>query len=141
MTNHATILVSTTDKYPDRVAVALDEHVLRYRELDDLSARVASWLRGRGIGVGDRVGLMAPNTPEFVELYYGILRAGAVVVPMNPQFKSREVQYYLSDSDAALALAWHGVADQAAAGAKSTGTDLVIIEPEGFAATLARYDP
>jgi acyl-CoA synthetase (AMP-forming)/AMP-acid ligase II len=62
---------------------------LRYRDLDELSARVACWLLGRGITAGDRVGLMTPNTPEFAELYYGILRAGAVVVPMNPLFKAR----------------------------------------------------
>jgi long-chain acyl-CoA synthetase len=141
MTNLATTLVNTTASYPDRPAVVLDDHALRYRDLDDLSARVACWLRDRGISAGDRVGLMAPNTPEFVELYYGILRAGAIVVPMNPQFKSREVDYYLSDSGAALALAWHGVAEQAALGAKSAGTELVIIEPAQFAGTLAGVDP
>jgi long-chain acyl-CoA synthetase len=141
MTNIAMTLVNTTGRYPGRPAIMLDEHTLRYRDLDGLSARVASWLRGRGISAGDRVGLMAPNTPEFAELYYGILRAGAIVVPMNPQFKSREVQYYLTDSGAALALAWHGVAGQAAAGAKGAGTDLVIIEPAEFAGLLAGIDP
>ena len=141
MTNLATILVNSAGSYPDRTAVRLDERALSYRDLDELSARVASWLAGRGIMPGDRVGLMAPNTLEFVELYYGILRAGAVVVPMNPLFKSREVSYHLSDSGAALAFAWHGVADQAAAGAKSAGTDLVVIEPSDLAETLARYDP
>ena len=141
MTNLATTLVNTASSYPDRPAVVLDDHVLRYRDLDDLSARVASWLRGRGIGAADRVGLMAPNVPEFVELYYGILRAGAIVVPMNPQFKSREVEYYLSDSGAALALIWHGVAEQAAQGAKSAGTDLVIVEPTELADMLAGVDP
>jgi long-chain acyl-CoA synthetase len=140
MPNLATTLANSAGSYPDRTAVRLDECALRYRDLDELSARAASWLLGRGITPGARVGLMAPNTPEFIELYYGILRAGAVVVPMNPQFKSREVDYYLSDSAAALALAWHGVADQAAAGAKSAGTDLVIIEPEDLAATLASCD-
>jgi long-chain acyl-CoA synthetase len=141
MTNLATTLANTAGSYPDRIAVRLDERAVRYRDLDERSARVASWLLGRGITAGDRVGLMAPNTPEFIELYYGILRAGAVVVPMNPQFKSREVAYYLSDSAAALALAWHGVADQATAGAASAGTDIVVIEPSELAATLARYDP
>jgi len=141
MTNLATILMNSAGSYPDRTAVRLDERALSYRDLDELSARVASWLAGRGITPGDRVGLMAPNTLEFVELYYGILRAGAVVVPMNPLFKSREVSYHLSDSDAALAFAWHGVADQAAEGARSAGTDLVIIEPSGLAETLARSDP
>ena len=141
MTNLATILMNSAGSYPDRTAVRLDERALSYRDLDELSARVASWLAGRGITPGDRVGLMAPNTLEFVELYYGILRAGAVVVPMNPLFKSREVSYHLSDSGAALAFAWHGVADQAAEGARSAGTDLVIIEPSGLAETLARSDP
>jgi long-chain acyl-CoA synthetase len=141
MTNLATSLVNTTGSHPDRLAVVLEDHTLRYRDLDDLSARVASWLRGRGIRPGDRVALMAPNVPEFVELYYGILRAGAIVVPMNPLLKSREVEYHLSDSGAALALAWHGVAEQAAMGARSAGTDLVIIEPAPLAGTLAGVDP
>jgi long-chain acyl-CoA synthetase len=141
MTNLATTLVNTTRSYPDRIAVRSDERTLRYRDLDELSARVARWLLGCGITAGDRVGLMAPNTLEFAELFYGILRAGAVVVPMNPLFKAREVGYHLSDSAAVLALAWHGVADQAAAGAKNAGTELVVIEPAGLADTLARCDP
>jgi long-chain acyl-CoA synthetase len=141
MTNLATTLVNTANSYPDRTAVRLGEHALRYRDLDEMSARVASWLLGRGITAGDRVGLMAPNTPEFIELYYGILRAGAVVVPLNPLFKAREVGYHLADSAAALALAWHGAAGQAAAGAGSAGTDLVIIEPSDLAGLLARSDP
>jgi long-chain acyl-CoA synthetase len=119
----------------------MDEHVMRYRDLDEASARVASWLLGRGITAGDRVGLMLPNTPEFAELYYGILRAGAVVVPMNPLLKSREVEYYLNDSQAALALAWHGVAGQATEGARRAGTDLVVIEPGELAGTLAACAP
>jgi long-chain acyl-CoA synthetase len=119
----------------------MDERVLRYRDLDEMSARAASWLSGLGIGAGDRVGLMLPNTPQFPGLYYGILRAGAIVVPMNPLLKSREVQYHLADSGAALVLAWHGVADQAAEGAKRAGTDLVVIEPEEVASTLAGCAP
>lgn len=141
MKNLAATLVNTRSCHPDRTAVRLDERAVSYRDLDDLSARVASWLLGRGITAGDRVALMAPNTPEFIEIYYGILRAGAVVVPMNPQFKSREVEYHLTDSAAALALAWHGAADQAAAGAKSAGTDLVIIEPSELTDMLRRCDP
>ena len=136
-TNLATTLARTTARQPDRAAVCMDERMLRYRDLDETSARAASWLSGRGIGAGDRVGLMLPNTPEFPQLYYGILRAGAVVVPMNPLLKSREVEYHLADSGAALILAWHGVADQATEGAGRAGTDLVIIEPEELASTLA----
>jgi long-chain acyl-CoA synthetase len=141
MTNLATTLTQATATYPDRAAVRLDQHLLRYRDLDEASARAASWLLGRGITVGDRVCLMLPNVPEFPELYYGILRAGAIVVPMNPLLKAREVAYYLTDSRAVLALAWHGVAGEAAEGAKRAGTDLVIIEPGELAGTLGSCAP
>jgi long-chain acyl-CoA synthetase len=141
MTNLATTLAQTTARYPDRAAICMDERVLRYRDLDETSARVASWLSGRGIGTGDRVAVMLPNTPEFPELYYGILRRGAIVVPMNPLLKSREVEYHLADSGATLILAWYGVADQAAEGARRAGTDLVIVEPGGLASTLAGHVP
>jgi long-chain acyl-CoA synthetase len=141
MTNLATTLSQASATYPDRPAVRLDEHQLSYRDLDDVSARAASWLAGRGIVAGDRVGLMLPNFLEFAVLYYGILRAGAIVVPMNPLLKSREVAYYLTDSQAALALAWHGVADQAAEGARSAGTDLTVIEPDELAAVLGGCPP
>ena len=141
MTNLATTLTQASAAYPDRAAVRLDEHVLHYRDLDQASAQVASWLLGRGITAGDRVGLMLPNMPEFPVLYYGILRAGALVVPMNPLLKSREVEYYLADSQAALALAWHGVAGEAAGGARRAGTELVVIEPAELAGLISACEP
>ena len=53
---------------------------------------------------------MLPNVPEFAVVYYGVLRAGAVVVPINPLLKEREVAFYLSDSGARMVFAWHGFA-------------------------------
>jgi long-chain acyl-CoA synthetase len=141
MTNLATTLVQASATYPDRDAVRLDEHALSYRDLDELTARAAAWLLGRGIKAGDRVGLMMPNMPEFAELYYGILRAGAIVVPMNPLLKAREVEYYLADSQAALTLAWHGVAGQAAEAAGRAGTECVVIEPGELATALGGCEP
>jgi long-chain acyl-CoA synthetase len=141
MTNLATTLAQATARYPDRAAIRMDAQLMTYRDLDEASARAASWLLGLGITAGDRVCLMLPNTPEFAGLYYGILRAGAIVVPMNPLLKSREVEYYLTDSQASLALIWHGVAGQAAEGARRAGTDLVIIEPAELAGTLAGRAP
>jgi long-chain acyl-CoA synthetase len=106
MANLALNLVEAKEMYPDRVAVRLDELALTYRELDERSARVAGLLAARGVAPGDRVGLMLPNIPEFPVLYYGVLRAGAVVVPMNPLLKAREVEYYLADSGARVVFAW-----------------------------------
>ena len=88
----------------DRPAIRHDDVTLTHAELDDASARAAAFLKARGILPGDRVGLMAPNVPEFAIAYYGILRAGAVVVPMNPLLKEREVTHYLVDSGAQLVL-------------------------------------
>ena len=141
MTNLATTLTQATARYPDRAAIRMDAHMMTFRDLDEASARAVSWLLGRGITAGDRVCLMLPNTPEFAGLYYGILRAGAIVVPMNPLLKSREVEYYLTDSQASLALIWHGVAGQAAEGARRAGTELVIIEPGDLASKLAECTP
>ena len=138
MTNLATTLTQAAARYPDRAAVLLDQQLLRYRDLAGASARAATWLRRRGIGPGDRVALMLPNMPEFPVLYYGILQAGGIVVPMNPLLKAREVAYYLADSQAALALVWQGAAAEAAEGARRAGTDLEIIEPGELARSLAR---
>ena len=118
--------------YPDRPAVRLDSTVLTYAQLDDLSARAAGWLRERGLRPGDPVGIMLPNVPHFPVFYYGVLRAGGTVVPMNPLLKAREVAHYLGDSGASLVLAWETAAGEAAAGAEKAGAAAVTIS----AATL-----
>ncbi len=85
---------------PDHIALRLDEIALNYAALDGASAHLAGLLAERGIVRGDRVGIMLPNVPHFPVCYYGALRRGAVVVPMNVLLKRREVAYYLSDSGA-----------------------------------------
>ena len=141
MTNLAATLMRSAADYPDRPAIRMDEQVLSYRGLDELSSRAASWLAERGVAAGDRVGLMLPNVPEFAVLYYGILRAGAIVVPMNPLLKAREVDYYLTDSQAKIAFAWHGFADQATEGARRAGSDLVLVKPDEFGLALRQRAP
>ena len=98
--NLAELLTRTAATSPDRVALRLGHDTVTYAELDAASGRIAGLLADRGVGAGDRVGLMLPNTFEFVFGYYGILRVGATVVPMNPLLKPREVDFYLSDSGA-----------------------------------------
>ena len=91
MTNLASNLTNTTRAYADRMAVRVDDAGLTYRELDEASARVAMLLHERGLKPGDRVGLMMPNVAEVPVAYYGVLRAGGVVVPMNPLLKARAI--------------------------------------------------
>src|SRR5690242_3274131 len=119
--NLAANLLRTADRFPDRPAVRLDDTILTYADLADASARVVTLLRHLGVEPGDRVAVMLPNVPEFAVVYYGVLRAGAVVVPMNPLLKEREVGYYAEDSAARLIVAWHGCADEARMGAKRAG--------------------
>jgi long-chain acyl-CoA synthetase len=102
MTTLALVLAETGAQYPDRVALRQDNRMFTYAELDDTAARVASALTEHGVGRGRAVGLMLPNIPEFAICYYAILRAGGVVVPMNPLLKGREIEYYLTDSNANL---------------------------------------
>src|SRR5918996_6477103 len=100
MTNLAELPPDPAARLPGRTAVKLDERELSYAELDQASARVAGLLHAKGIGPGDRVGLMLPNVPYFAIAYYGILRAGGAVVPMNVLLKERETTFYLSDPEA-----------------------------------------
>ncbi|MGA5069223.1 AMP-binding protein [Streptomyces exfoliatus] len=140
MSDLVTFLRDTAARHPERPALRQDGDSRTYTDLDRQSARIASLLRTRGIRKGDRVAVMVPNVPDFVAVYYGILRAGAVVVPMNPLMKEREVAYYLEDSGAALVFAWHdGPALTAARVAD--GRRVVAVEPTAFAGLLAEHAP
>jgi long-chain acyl-CoA synthetase len=139
--NLASIVTDTAAEGPAAVAVRLGELELTYSELSDRSARLAAFLREKGLQHGDRVGLMLPNVLEFPVAYYGILRTGGVVVPMNVLLKRREIAFYLEDSGAKLLLAWHGFADEAGDGAADAGVELVEVEPESFAELLGEREP
>src|SRR5690606_19924254 len=73
-------------------------------ELDEAATRFAAVLQSLGIRKGDRVALYLPNTPQYLIGYFGLLRAGGVVVPTNPQYVPRELEYQLNDSGARVIL-------------------------------------
>jgi len=135
------LLTSSAAAHPARPAVKLDDTILTYAALDEASARVAALLRAKGVTPGDRVGIMLPNVPYFPVAYYGALRAGAIVVPMNVLLKAREVAFYLGDSGARAILAWHEFADAAHGGSEQTDAECVLVEPGEFEALLARCEP
>ncbi|HEY0343548.1 MAG TPA: long-chain fatty acid--CoA ligase [Solirubrobacteraceae bacterium] len=126
---------------PAAPALKLDEDVLSYAALDDASGRVAGLLAARGIGSGDRVGLMLPNVPLFCVVYYGILRRGAAAVPMNVLLKGRETAHYLSDPGAKAVFAWAPFAEHARTGAAEAGAECIEVEPAAFAELLAGAEP
>ncbi len=94
--------------YPRREAVRLGDTVLDYGAIDDGSDRVAAYLRQIGLRPGEKVALSCPNLPYFPIVYYGILKAGCVVVPLNVLLKAREIAYHLDDSDARAYVVFEG---------------------------------
>src|SRR6266536_1804113 len=141
MVNLASNLADMASGRADGVGLRVGETETTYKELDQASARVAGLLGERGLKPGDRVGIMLPNVAEFAVVYYGVLRAGGVVVPMNPLLKAREVAYYLGDSGARLIFAWHAFAKEARAGAARAGAEPVAVEPATFGDLLAAATP
>jgi long-chain acyl-CoA synthetase len=141
MPNIADLLSRSSAARADAVAIKVDDYELSYSGLEQAAARVSGLLRHKGVEAGDRVGVMLPNVTHFPVCYYGALRVGAAIVPMNPLLKEREVAFYLGDSGAKALLAWHQFADPAQAGAQEAGAECVIAEPKAFEALLADSEP
>jgi long-chain acyl-CoA synthetase len=130
--NLATILTDSAAREPENTAIRLDDIDLSYAALDGATAHLAGLAHEHGLEPGDRVGIMLPNVPYFPVCYYGTLRAGGTVVPMNVLLKQREVAFYLSDSGARLLFAWEGFAADATAGAEQAGAECVLVKPGEF---------
>jgi long-chain acyl-CoA synthetase len=141
MANLASNLASTARAHAGRTAVRVDDAATTYQALDEASARVGGLLHERGLKTGDRVGIMMPNVAEVPVVYYGVLRAGGVVVPMNPLLKAREVAYYLGDSGARLMFAWHSFADPAKGGAAQAEAESIVVDAVSFPDLLASVAP
>jgi long-chain acyl-CoA synthetase len=140
--NLALILAHTAAEHPDAIAVRLDDAAFSYGLLDDASQRVAALLKSKGVSPGDRVGIMLPNVPYFPAVYYGVLRAGGVVVPLNVLLKSREVAFYLADSQVKLLFAWHGFIDAAQQGAEEAGgVEIVPVMPGEIEGLIFEHEP
>lgn len=94
------LLRHSVDRFANSPALLFYGTCISYGELDDLTTRFARGLRQLGVSQGDRVAIMLPNIPQTVIAYYGILKAGAVVVPTNPLYVEREIQTQLTDAGA-----------------------------------------
>ena len=92
------MLRQTTEAHPDTPATVFYGARLTYREIDDLADRFAAALRKIGVGRGDRVGLIAPNSPGFIIAFFGIQRVGGIVVQTNPLYTPRELAQLYADA-------------------------------------------
>ncbi|MEA2130230.1 MAG: long-chain acyl-CoA synthetase [Solirubrobacteraceae bacterium] len=140
--NLALNLTRTAAEHPDVIACKLDDAAFNYGLLDQASARVSAMLKSKGVGPGDRVGIMLPNVPYFPAVYYGVLRAGAIVVPMNVLLKAREVGYYLADPEVKVLFAWHGFLEAAKPGATDAGgVEVVSVKPGEIEGLIFAHEP
>ncbi len=111
MLNLAVLLEDSARATPERIAVICGDKQMTYAEVNAEANRVARALQSIGIEKGDKVAVSCPNLPFFPTIYYGILKIGAVVVPLNVLLKGREIAYHLADSDARAYFCFQGAAD------------------------------
>ncbi len=112
-------LAVSARRYPDKTALAFFGRTLSYGALQHQVERLAAHLHQMGVGRGDRVILLMQNSPQWVVAHFAILRANAVVVPVNPMNRAEELRHYIEDADARVAIS---AADLAAELAKASAT-------------------
>jgi long-chain acyl-CoA synthetase len=139
--NLAEHLADAARRDPEHVAIKLDDIEVTYAQLEGASAHLVGLLQEHGFTRGDRVGIMLPNVPYFPVCYYGVLRAGGIVVPMNVLLKKREVAFYLKDSGARLLFAWEGFAQDAQAGARDAGAQCILVKAGEFEREVGAAEP
>jgi len=122
--NLATVLTDSASRFPSHPATICDERRTTFEELDRWSAKIGEILLAQGLRRGDNVMLLAPNVPEFTAAYFGILRVGGVVVPINTLLLEREIADLLEHSDAKYFIAWHGFAEKCLTAFESVGSCL-----------------
>ncbi len=125
--NLATILTETTLAAPDAPACRFAGTTTTYRELDELSGRFAAGLRAAGLSPGQVVAMQLPNIPQFLIGYFGALKAGLVVLPLNPLLMAPELEYHLTDSAASLLIGFEGMHAEAAKACETTGVPLYLV--------------
>jgi long-chain acyl-CoA synthetase len=96
------LLENSAEKYPDKTALNFIGKKISYKQLDELSDRIAAFLFDQGVGKGTKVMVDLPNTPHYVAAYYGILKTGATVVQCNPLYTEREIRYIAENSEAKM---------------------------------------
>ncbi|MFF4416920.1 long-chain fatty acid--CoA ligase [Streptosporangium sp. NPDC001559] len=108
MLNLSIVLEDSARQQPDRTAIVFGDLRLPYSLVDTIANQVANLLVSRGVGRGDRVALACPNLPYFPFVYYGILKTGATVVPLNVLLQPREIAYHLRDAEAKAFFCFEG---------------------------------
>ena len=135
----ASILAESAVRHADRTAVVLGDLRLTYAQLWGHAKQYAAVLREKGVGPGDKVAILLPNTPHFPLTYFGALALGAVAVPVHALLKSEEIQYVLEDSGAKVLVCAAPLLGEGAKGAELAGIPVLAVM-DGGDATIERID-
>jgi long-chain acyl-CoA synthetase len=125
--NLATTLTETALATPDAPVCRFGGTTTSYRELDEQSGRLAAGLQASGLAPGQVVAVQLPNLPQFLIAYFGALKAGLVVLPLNPLLMAPELEYHLGDSAAALLIGFEGMHAEAVKACETTGVPLYLV--------------
>ena len=123
--NLATMLRESATAHPDKPLCHINDTTLTYAQVDEISGRIATSLLGLGLVRGDKVAVQLPNLPQFLFCYFGIMKAGLVMVPLNPLLKAPEIAYHLDNSDTRLLVTFEMFAEEAVKGAPDVPTYVV----------------
>jgi long-chain acyl-CoA synthetase len=135
--NLATILTETAKGSPGATAYTFMGVPASYRDLDEQSGRLAAGLVENGLRPGQVVAVQLPNLPQFLTVYFGALKAGMVVLPLNPLLRAPEIEYHLADSSAAVLIGFDNIHQEAAKACEQLGVPLHLVSfgsgdlPEG----------
>ncbi len=134
------LLGEAARKHPDATATIFYGAKMNYRDIDEGASALAGALAQLlGVQEGDRVGILLPNSPPFVMAYYGILRAGGVVVQLNPLLSPYELRNELQDSGAVALITTDPLLDKAAEAVRETAVrHLVVASPAAYVPLLMR---
>jgi long-chain acyl-CoA synthetase len=135
----ASILAESAVRHADRTAVVLGDLRLTYAQLWAHTKQYAQVLRDKGVGPGDKVALLLPNTPHFPLTYFATAALGAVAVPVHALLKAEEIQYVLEDSGASVLVCAAPLLGEGAKGAELAGVPVLAVM-DGGDATIERID-
>jgi long-chain acyl-CoA synthetase len=125
--NLATILTEAALAAPDAPVCRFGGTTTSYRELDEQSGCLAAGLQAAGLAPGQVVAAQLPNLPQFLIAYFGALKAGLVVLPLNPLLMAPELEYHLGDSAAALLIGFEGMHAEAVKACETAGVPLYLV--------------
>lgn len=130
MFNHSQMISEGARKHPDQPAIFCEGRSLTYADLDRAVEDVAQGLLARGMRPGNSIGLQLLNTPEFIAVYYGALRAGLVLVPFNPLSVEREIAHVLNTSGCRAVVTERATAAEVLKAAADSPLELLVINGE-----------